>query len=44
MLVPHFSYSQECLTKENVGEKWDDKMLGNVQKGTLLERMKIKLI
>lgn len=44
MLVPHFSSSKECLAKKNVGGKYDDKMLGNIQKGALLERMKIKLL
>lgn len=44
MSVPHFSYSQKCLAKENVGGKCDSKMPGNMQKGALLERMKIKLM
>lgn len=41
--VPHFIYSQKCLAKGNVGGKCDSKMPGNMQKGVLLEGMKIKL-
>lgn len=44
MSVPHFSYSQKCLAKKNVGGKCDSKMPGNMQKGALPERMKIKLM